>query len=65
MQVKVTSVSGEKRTGWLYGHVADEVFMLPLYQNTVQSFSTDDYWFERNSDSLQTFDVIPVKKGKP
>ena len=64
MQVKVTSVSGEKSTGWLYGHVADEVFMLPLYQNTVQSFSTDDYWFERNSDSLQTFDVIPVKKGK-
>ncbi len=65
MQVKVTSVSGEKRTGWLYGHVADEVFMLPLYQNTVQSFSTDDYWFERNGDSLQSFDVIPVKKGNP
>jgi hypothetical protein len=65
MQVKVTSVSGKKRTGWLYGHVADEVFMLPLYQNTVQSFSTDDYWFERNSDSLQSFDVTPVNKGKP
>lgn len=67
MQVQVVKVEGQSKplTGWFYGHITGEVFMLPLFQNTVQSFETDDYWFKRNSDSLDTFDAIPVQEQQP
>ncbi len=77
-QMKITKVqgvvngTGGPQTGWLYGFMVGEVFMMPVHQNDIQSAlrSGGRYWFKQptRTDEAELFNPDPasvkVKKAK-
>jgi hypothetical protein len=62
MQVRVMQLQdlGNPKTGWIYGFISGEQFMLPLFENTIESSgnTTADYWFKPVKEQQTTEQML-------